>query len=188
MAARPEPPHRAASRLHSSRPEPISPIGRGVVWEKAMVNQAILAAGVALAVAAGPMVWDSPLAQNNLPAATVSNPAVLTAAAAPDQGIANQSPRAIISVTGFRPPRDGGVEAVVKVQKEDGQSEQEIGRFGIFPNTEFTAADPSNARRFGLPLPKELAGSKALKLHVYLVPFRGSGEGAVLELGGAEIR
>jgi hypothetical protein len=79
------------------------------------------------------------------------------------------------------------VEAVVKAQKDD-QTEQEIGRFGIFPNTGFTAADSSGARRFGLPLPKELAGSKALKLDVYLVPFRGSGEGAVLELGGAEIR
>jgi hypothetical protein len=154
-----------------------------------MVNRVILAAGVALAVVAGSRFWDSLLAQDNSSVATVSNPAVVVAAAAaPDQGIASQSPRAIISVTGFRPPRDGGVEAVVKVQEEDGQTEQEIGRFGIFPNTEFTAADPSNARRFGLPLPKELAGSKALKLHVYLVPFRGSGEGAVLELGGAEIR
>jgi hypothetical protein len=80
------------------------------------------------------------------------------------------------------------VEAVVKAQKDD-QSEQEIGRFGIFPSTGFTAADSSGgARRFGLPLPKELAGSKALRLDVYLVRSRGGGEGAVLELGGAAIR
>jgi hypothetical protein len=103
------------------------------------------------------------------------------------QGIVSQSPRVIVSVTGFRPPHDGGVEAIVKLQKEGGQTEQEIGRFGIFPNAEFKAADPSRAQRFGLPLPKELAG-KALKFHVYLVPFKGDGNGAMLELGGAEIR
>jgi hypothetical protein len=91
-------------------------------------------------------------------------------------------------MTGFRPPHDGAVQAIVKLQREGGQTEQEIGRFGMFPNTEFKAADPSKAQRFGLPLPNELAGSKALKLHVYLVPFKGDGNGAVLELGGAEIR
>jgi hypothetical protein len=54
----------------------------------------------------------------------------------------SQSPRVIVSVTGFRPPHDGGVQAIVKVQTEDGQTEQEIGRFGIFPNAEFKAVDP----------------------------------------------
>jgi hypothetical protein len=152
-----------------------------------MANRAVLITGVALAVAAGPAFWDRSVAQNNSPVATISNPAMVTAAAAPEEGIVSQSSRVIVSVTGFRPPRDGAVEAVVKAQKDD-EPEQEIGRFGIFPSTGFTAADSSGARRFGLPLPKELAGSKALKLDVYLVPFRGSGEGAVLELGGAEIR
>jgi hypothetical protein len=33
-----------------------------------------------------------------------------------------------------------------------------------------------------------LSASKAVTLRVYLVPFKGSGEGALLELGGAEIR
>jgi hypothetical protein len=47
--------------------------------------------------------------------------------------------------------------------------------------------DPSKAKRFGLPLPKELAASKTVTLRVYLGPFRGSGE-ALLELGAAEIR
>jgi hypothetical protein len=150
--------------------------------------RAILLAGVAGAFAAGPTFWDSPLAQDSPPVATLANPAVVTATATSDQGIVSQSPRVIVSVTGFRPPHDGGVQAIVKVQKEDGQTEQEIGRFGIFPNAEFKAVDPSKARRFGLPLPKALAGSKTLKLHVYLVPFNGDGEGAVLELGGAEIR
>jgi hypothetical protein len=147
----------------------------------------VVAIGVAWVFAAGPMFWGSPLAQNSPPVATVSNPAVVTATGAPDQGIVSQSPQLIISVTGFRPPHEGAVQAIVKLQKEDGQSEQEIGRFGIFPNAEFRA-DPSKAHRFGLPLPKDLAGNKSLKLRVYLVPFKGNGEGAALELGGAEIR
>jgi hypothetical protein len=122
--------------------------------------------------------------------ATVASPALVTATAAPvaDQGVASQSPRVIISVTAFRPPREGAVQAVVKVQKVGDRSEQEIGRFGIFPNTEFKAADPSNAQRFGLPLPKALASGGAVKLNVYLVPFKGDGSGALLEIGGAEIR
>ena len=39
----------------------------------------------------------------------------------------------------------------------DTGAEREIGRFGIFPNAEFKAAEPSKAQRFGLALPKELA-------------------------------
>ncbi len=155
-----------------------------------MSNRAIVAIGmvcVFAAFAAGSMFSDSPLAQNSPLVATAASPAVVTATAAPEQSIVSQTPRVIVRVTGFRPPHDGGVQAIVKLQKEDGQTEQEIGRFGIFPNAEFSA-DPSGAHRFGLPLPKELAGTKTLKLHVYLVPFKGSGEGAVLELGGAEIR
>ncbi len=105
-----------------------------------------------------------------------------------DQGAASQSPHVIISVTASRPTHDGAVQAVVKVQKDGDRTEQEIGRFGIFPNAEFKAADPSKAQRFGLPLPKELASGGAVKLNVYLVPFKGEGSGALLEIGGAEIR
>ena len=127
-------------------------------------------------------------AQDSPGVATVAGPAavIATAASGADQGVASQSPRVIIRVTAFRPPHDGAVQAVVKVQK-DGE-ELEIGRFGIFPNAEFKAADPSKAQRFGLPLPKELASGGAVKLNVYLVPFKGDGNGALLEIGGAEIR
>jgi hypothetical protein len=110
------------------------------------------------------------------------------AAPVADQGVASQPSRVIISVTAFRPPHDGAVQAVVKVQRDGGRTEQEIGRFGIFPNAEFKAADPSKAQHFGLPLPKELASGGAVKLNVYLVPFKGEGSGALLEIGGAEIR
>jgi hypothetical protein len=135
------------------------------------------------------MSQSSVAAQDSPPVATVAGPAVITATAAPvaDQGVASQSPRVIISVTAFRPPHDGAVQAVVKVQNGD-RTEREIGRFGIFPNAEFKAADPSKAQHFGLPLPKELASGGAVNLNVYLVPFKGNGSGALLEIGGAEIR
>lgn len=128
-------------------------------------------------------------AEDSVPVATVASPAMITAtpASIADQGVASQSSRVIISVTAFRPPRDGAVQAVVKVQRDGGRTEQEIGRFGIFPNAEFKAADPSKAQRFGLPLPKELASGGAVKLNVYLIPFKGEGDGALLEIGGAEI-
>jgi hypothetical protein len=127
-------------------------------------------------------------AEDSVPIATVASPAVITATPAPaaDQGVASQSPRVIISVTGFRPPHEGAVQAVVKIQRDG--TEQEIGRFGIFPNAEFSAADPSKAQRFGLPLPEELASGGPIKLNVYLVPFKGEGSGARLEISGAEIR
>ena len=137
-------------------------------------------AGVAGAVAAE----DSALV------ATVAGPAVVTATAAPvdDQGVASQSPRVIISVAAFRPPHDGAVQAVVKVQKDGGRTEQEIGRFGMSSECRIQGSRPIQSQRFGLPLPKELANGGAIKLNVYLVPFKGDGSGALLEIGGAEIR
>jgi hypothetical protein len=148
----------------------------------------LMGAGCALMVAL--MSQSSVAAQGSPSVATVAGPAAVTAMAGPaaSQGVASQSPRVIISVTAFRPPHDGAVQAVVKVQKDGDRTEQEIGRFGIFPNAEFNAADPSKAHRFGLLLPKELASSGAVKLKVYLVPFKGEGSGALLEIGGAEIR
>jgi hypothetical protein len=120
---------------------------------------------------------------------TVDKPGGVTATAAPapERRAADQSPRVIISVTGFQPPQDGAVQAVVKAQREDTGVEQEIGRFGIFPHAAFKV-EPSKAQRFALPLPKELASGAPVQLKVYLVPFQGEGKGAWLEVGGAEIR
>ena len=116
--------------------------------------------------------------------ATVGRPAVMTATSA--RGAAEQS-RVVIDVTGFKPAQEGSVQAVVKAQKQDG-TEQEIGRFGVFPQTEFKS-DAAGAQRYSVPLPKNLASSDLVKLKVELIPGpRGKGEGAQLEIGGAEIR
>jgi hypothetical protein len=118
--------------------------------------------------------------------ATVEMPAIVTAVSAPASAGIDTRPRVIISVMGFQPPQDGGaVQVVVKAQRDG--TEQEVGRFGITPNVPFKAADPSKAQRFGLELPKELASGGPVKLNVYLLPTRGQGRGARLEVGGAEI-
>ena len=121
--------------------------------------------------------------------ATVDRPAILTAtpAAALESTAAGQPPsRVIVHVTAYQPPQKGAIRGVVKVQKPDG-SEQEIGTFGVFPDTAFKA-DSSRARRYSFPLPKELA-TGAVKLKVEVVPDKaqGTGEGAQLEVGRAEI-
>ena len=46
---------------------------------------------------------------------------------------------------------------------------------------------PSTLSRWSLQLPKELASGGPVKLNVYLLPTRGEGKGARLEVGGAEI-
>jgi hypothetical protein len=122
--------------------------------------------------------------------ATVDRPAILTAtpAKALESTAADQpAPRVIVHVTGYQPPQEGGIRGVIKVQKPDG-SEQEIGTFGVFPDTAFKA-DSSHARRYGFPLPKELA-TGPVKLKVEIVPDkpRATGEGAQLEFGRAEIQ
>jgi|HubBroStandDraft_6_1064221.scaffolds.fasta_scaffold575400_2 hypothetical protein len=124
-------------------------------------------------------------AEPEQPVATVAQPAVVTAAAGAAMR-AGASPQVVINVTGFQPAQDGPVQAVVKAQR-DGQ-EREIGRFGIFPHIAFKAADPSQGRSFGIPLPKDLASGGPVKFNVYLVPAKGAGKGARMEIGGAEIR
>jgi predicted RNase H-like nuclease len=121
---------------------------------------------------------------------TVDKPAIVTATPgkALERVAADQpAPRVIVNVTGYQPPQKGAVRSVVKVQKPDG-TEQEIGSFGVFPDTAFKA-DPSRPRRYSFALPKELA-TGAVKLKVEVVPDKaqGTGEGARLELGGVEIQ
>jgi hypothetical protein len=121
--------------------------------------------------------------------ATIDRPAILTATPtkALESTAADRSgPRVVVDVTGYQPPQKGAVRGVIKVQKSDG-TEHEIGTFGVFPNAAFRA-DSSRARRYSFPLPKELA-TGAVKLKVEVVPDKAqeTGEGAQIEVGGAEI-
>jgi hypothetical protein len=121
--------------------------------------------------------------------ATVDKPATLTASPAKNpQGIADQpGPQVVVHVTGYQRPQEGAVRGVVKVQKPDG-SEQQIGTFGVFPDAAFQAGS-SRPRSYSFPLPRELA-SGPVKLKVEIVPDKpqGTGAGAQLEIGHAEIK
>lgn len=124
--------------------------------------------------------------------ATVNKPATVTAvrALSSDDGTTklSQHVRVIISVTNYRPTDDGTpVEVVVKGRTGDGE-EREVGRFGITPDREFNAAEPSAALRFNLALPRELMTKEPVKFSVHLVPTKGQGKGASLRVGDVEIR
>lgn len=140
-----------------------------------------------------------PAASENAPVvATVDKPVVVTAMADPaaKSRPADQPARVIVKVTGYQPPScKAALAAVVKVQGNGAEPDREIGRFNIFPDAAFTRAD--RARSFALPLPKDLASRRTLKLSVQLEPFRidkdagckdARGEDAWLEIGSAEIR
>jgi hypothetical protein len=112
--------------------------------------------------------------------ATVDHPATITATRGAAVINADTSPSVVIRVDGYKPAENGGVRAVVKAQKPDGQY-QYIGTFGV--TGEFK---PQSHR---IALPQELAGGP-VKLKVELVPLqpRSSGAGAHLEIGGAEVQ
>ena len=120
--------------------------------------------------------------------ATVERPATVTVTVAQDRDSIEAGQHLVVDVTAYTPPRDGAIQGVVTVQKHTDSTEQEIGRFGIFPNTEFSAADPSKVRRYSFPLPRDVLLNGPVKLTVYVVPLRGEGKGARLDLGGVEIK
>jgi len=144
----------------------------------------------ALALVAAMLTWVGfASSEGDRPVATVDRPAIVTAARATAlDGIEDQPARVVIGVAAFTPPRDGAVQGLVKLLTSGDRTEQEIGRFGLFPNTEFRAADPSRAQRFSFALPKDVGRDRPVQIKVQLVPLRGDGKDARLEIGSAEIR
>jgi hypothetical protein len=141
--------------------------------------------GLALGLSAGAFA-----AEGSHLLATLDKPAVVTAKKnfSVDGGAAARTPRLIVTVIGYRPPQDGGaVQIVVKAQQQNG-TEREVGRFGVTPDTAFTALDSSKSQQFGLRLPPDVAAEEPIKLNIYVVASRGRGAGAHVEIGGAEIR
>ena len=119
--------------------------------------------------------------------ATVDQPAVVTARLGAASG-PEQASRLVLTVVGFAPPREGAVEVVVSAGLGSGGADAEIGRFGIFPSAPFKVEDAAQGRRYGFPLPSALASADGVTVQVRIVPIRGDGKGASLELGGADIR
>ena len=159
-----------------------------LVWEALMGDRRSSAAGARGALAISFVCAAFACAEGSQLIATVERPALVTAAAtSPGSESRPGEQRVVVSVLGYKPPRDGTVQGVVTVQKNQGQ-EQEIGRFGLFPNAEFRASDPSQAQQFSFPLPRDLTRGGPVQIKVEVVPTRGDGKDARLEIGGAEIK
>ena len=122
--------------------------------------------------------------------ATVDKPAIVVAKvppAAADSRLGS-SAHVIISVTHYHPTDDGMPVEVLVTGRIGNGPEREVGRFGITPDFEFKAGDPAAAQRFSLRLPLELMSSEPIELSVHMVPVRGSGRGASVEVSDVEIR
>jgi hypothetical protein len=96
----------------------------------------------------------------------------------------------IVNVVGFEPPPKGGVQAVVTVKAAATGETHEIGRFGLFPNSQFKAKDGDEAQQFQLTLnpAAALLLKQQGKVSVELLPYGGNGDGARLEIGKIDIR
>jgi hypothetical protein len=153
-----------------------------------------ISARVAGALAMTALGFAHPIAGvGEMAVATPDNPAVITAVPPPGpaRAQAGRSTYVELSVLAFKPPEKGSVQAVVKLHKDASNAAQELGRFGLFPNAEFKAQNLSEAQRFIFRLPEgklPASASAGIRLSVDLVPYGGTGEGARLELGGAEIQ
>jgi hypothetical protein len=117
---------------------------------------------------------------------TVDKPATVPIVQSLATDALKEGPRhVVVTVTGFQPSLGGPVQAIVEAHC--GASLVEIGRFGLLPQTPFTAAEPRKAQRFSF----NIAGSTCDGLDsvtIRLVPSHGDGHGASLEIGSAELR
>jgi hypothetical protein len=96
----------------------------------------------------------------------------------------------IVNVVGFEPPPKGGVQAVVTVKAATTGESHEIGRFGLFPNSQFKAKDGDEAQQFQFTLnpAAALLLKQQGKVNIELLPYGGDGDGARLEIGKIDIR
>jgi hypothetical protein len=93
--------------------------------------------------------------------------------------------RIVVTVTDYTPSSTGPVTVVVQVRC--GEDLVQIGRFGIMPQTAFSADDPDSAQQFGLPLRRDRCPEPRAVV-IRLEPGLGGGEDARIGIGGVELR
>jgi hypothetical protein len=161
------------------------------MWENVMANAGPRRAAVGCFLVLALWIEPASAEEGDQLRATVDQPARITATGAAFGGnAAATSRRVVLSVTHYHPTDDGSpVEVVVKAVI--GGVEQDIGRFGVTPDREFTSTAPSTTQRFSFSLPRELAAvlaaGKPVIFSVHLVPIRGEGKGAAVQVGVVEI-
>ena len=125
-------------------------------------------AAVALAVAEGKQVS----AQSGNLVATPAKPARIVV---PAPSLVSSGVFLDVGVRAYAPPRGGAVQAVVTVSAGAHDTEQEIGRFTVFPNEPFSADDVRQERIFRLDATAALAALKSsggpLEVKVRLAPL-----------------
>jgi len=119
--------------------------------------------------------------------ATIDKPATVPIV----QSLSADSPKGgpvhvIVTVTGFQPSPAGPVQAIVEALC--GTSLVEIGRFGVLPQTSFSASEPSKAQRFSFAIASDATCQRPESVTIRLVPIHGDGRGATLEISRAELR
>lgn len=136
---------------------------------------------IALLMLAGSAICAT--AQDEQLLATVKNPLKLSLPSSTQA--ASRSGQLVIPVIGYQPPDSGTVTAVVVLHC--GQKDQEIGRFGIFPQLPFTPQQPRKQQNFGILLSDDPACHDASQITISLDPELGDGAGAKVLLGPLRI-
>jgi hypothetical protein len=131
--------------------------------------------------------FDDPAAQEDRLLATMDKPATVPIVQSLSADATKGGPmHVIVTVTGFQPSPAGPVQAIVEAKC--GTSLVEIGRFGILPQTSFSASEPSKAQRFSFAIASDSTCQRPESVIIRLVPSHGDGRGATLEIGRAELR
>jgi len=118
--------------------------------------------------------------------ATLDRPALVTAKAQDGATLGVATPRVVVTIVAFTPPPDRQPVEIV-VTATSGGASHELGRVAVTPYAAFTPADTARHRTFAFPLPPEMKAN-VVTLSIVLVPVRGGGQGASLEIGNAVIR
>src|SRR3569833_1182780 len=119
--------------------------------------------------------------------ATLGQPALVTAKRVAAGPLGGLSRRVVVTIAAFTPPPDTMPVEIVVSATSAGGAMRELGRVSVLPYAAFGVNDTARHMTFAFVLPPGFAGD-ALNLRVSLVPVRGGGQGASLEIGSATIR
>ena len=115
--------------------------------------------------------------------ATVASPATVPLLLSSDRTATTASDRFVdVAVQRFRPSPAGPVQIVVTAVTAGIHTE--IGRFGIYPERAFAQ---SGAQHFRLAVPGGLRLTASTRLSVRIVPSRGDGSQALVELSAGRL-
>jgi len=92
--------------------------------------------------------------------------------------------RLVIDVDAYEPPTAGPAVLVAHLLTANGTKRQEIGRFGVFPNTPFKVSDGARPQRFQFSLAEHAKALEAdeIRIEVGFDPGGGQLRGGLAEI------